>query len=141
MAQVFPPQKKQVIQAALFAPPRFLFIDEDFLIANAGQHLARLLGLLKEFSLFLAGALRDGQVLLELAAVTLKLRVAVQSEAQFRGCRARSQFFKLRRVPLLPSLFRDLDQMPHPRHLLVRRAQPQFLLVLQAFAKMQHRLQ
>lgn len=109
MAQVFPPQKKHVIQAALFAPPSFLFVDVDFLIAHAGQHLARLLGLLKEFSLFLAGALGYGQVLLEFVAVALKLGFALQSEAHFRGCRARSQFSKPGRVLLLPSLFRDIN--------------------------------
>jgi hypothetical protein len=140
MPQVFPPTKEQIIQTALFVPCRFFLIDAELPITHTFERLPGPPGPLKGLALLLAHLLQPGELLLKFSAMAQQGRIALQFESQLGRRGARAQFLKLLGVELFPAPVQMLDHMPHPCYPLVGGTQPQFLLVLDAFAKMQYGL-
>jgi hypothetical protein len=97
--------------------------------------------LLEEFALLLAGLLQDCKLAIKFLAMEIEFGLTLQSEMQFRRSSPRRKGVQLLGAKFAVTLFRSLDQVPHPGHALMGSAQAKFLLALQALAKVQHRLQ
>jgi hypothetical protein len=139
--QVFSPQKKQIIQIALFPPRSLLFVQTELLIADRFQSFAHPSRLLKNLALLVAQLLQPYQLYFEFPPVPEQFRFTLQSESQFGGGHSRTQLPRLLSLEPLPAQVDLFDSVLASRHLLVGGAQPQFLLVLQALAEMQNGLQ
>jgi hypothetical protein len=136
-----PPQQKQVVQTALFAPESFLLVGTELLIAHRFERLPGPPRLVKEFPLLIAYLLQAGQLLFQFPPVAQQFRIAQQSEMNLDRGHPCAQPRSLLPEKFQPPGIHLLNQMPHPRHLLVSGAQPQLLLVFQAFTKMEYGLQ
>lgn len=134
-------QQKQVVQISLLPSPRTLRVLPELFLANSFQHFARLPGLAKNFPLLVARLLQPQQLLFEFPPVTQQVPVAFPIKTQLCSRKSRAQLPVPRLVKFVAMQVQLFDQVAHPRHLLVRRPQLQFLLVLEAVAIMQNRLQ
>jgi hypothetical protein len=70
-----------------------------------------------------------------------KFRIALPREPQLSRSHARAQFPGAGGIEFLTPHIHLFNQMPRPRHQLIRSTEAQFLLVLDALPEMQHGLQ
>ena len=103
------------------------------MVAQAFEGFPLAARLLKDFLLLVAQVLPAHEIRVRHPAAAAATRPRTgKCEAQFGGGGARSQFLRFTELNLPDPLVELLDHAARPRHLLVGRAQTQFLLVFDA---------
>jgi hypothetical protein len=125
----------------LFAPGRIEFVIAKPVVAQVLENFALAARVLKNPVLLVAQVLQADEFPGNLVTLFAKPRLRHKFEAQLGRSHSDFQILGLRCAHLRSLEIDLLEQVSRPRHLLIGRAQPEFLLMLDALAIVKNSLQ
>lgn len=134
-------QEEEVVGLSLLAPGCIALVFAKLMVTQALEGFALPPCLLKDFLLLVPQSVQSLEFLLQSLPLLAESRGTREREAQFSAAGAAAEVLRLRSVELLQAAFDLLNQVTNPGAQLVGGAQPQFLLVFDAFAVMKDSLE
>ncbi len=125
----------------LFPSGRIALVGAELLIAQVFEGFPFAPSLLEDLLLLVSQILPAQEFALRIPPQLAECGLAAEGETQFGGGGAGGQLFGFANVNVADPFIDLVKAMAHFGHLLVGRAQAEFLLMFDALAKMKYRLQ